>query len=52
MNQIKKKVKSSIKTRRTICDNYSVEIDNNKIKSWKIKNNLQELYKKKTYSDC
>jgi len=33
----------------TICDDYYIEIENNIIKNWKIKNNLQDLYDNKEY---
>jgi hypothetical protein len=33
----------------TICDNYYIEIEDNKIKNWKVKNSLQILYDNKEY---
>jgi hypothetical protein len=33
----------------SIYDNYYIEIEDNKIKSWKIINNLGDLYDKKEY---
>ena len=33
----------------TICDDYYIEIENNKIKSYKIKNSLQDLFDNKEY---
>ena len=34
----------------TICDDYYIEIEDGKIKSWKIKNSLQDLYENKEYN--
>jgi hypothetical protein len=34
----------------TICDDYHIEIEDNEIKNWKIKNSLQDFYDNKEYN--